>query len=98
MRTLAGDVCGVVAGAGEWELSMKSPAFIARQKKIDDALRLLHSATPPGMELTQQEIAQACGCSRSFIDQIEKRAIFKMRDKMRKALGMSWRDFIQEGA
>jgi DNA-directed RNA polymerase sigma subunit (sigma70/sigma32) len=49
-------------------------------KDVDAALRALLSATPRGVPLTQTEIARACGCSMQLIQQIEYRALEKLRD------------------
>jgi hypothetical protein len=54
-----------------------------RCSKIDDALRQLHEATPPGVVLTRQQIADACGCDKALIEQFEKRALRRFRAKLR---------------
>ena len=49
----------------------------------------------PGEILAQREIADICGCSRSLIHQIEeKKALRKMREKICKEFGMSFRLLI----
>ena len=49
---------------------------------IDAGLSLLASITPRGVCLTQQEIADACGCSRGYIYLLEKQAIKKIRPEL----------------
>jgi hypothetical protein len=46
---------------------------------IEAGLYLLSLITPRGVELTQEEIAEACGCSRAMIYLIEKGAMRKLR-------------------
>jgi DNA-directed RNA polymerase sigma subunit (sigma70/sigma32) len=46
---------------------------------IDAGLHLLAALTPRGVERTQAEIAFVCGCSMQNIQQIERRALRKIR-------------------
>lgn len=46
---------------------------------IDAGLLVLLAETPPGIELSAEEIAFVCGCSRACIWQIENRAMKKLR-------------------
>lgn len=46
---------------------------------IDAGLLVLSAVTPPGVELTQEEIAAVCGCSRGYIWWLEKRAKQKIK-------------------
>lgn len=57
---------------------------------IDARLRLLLAETPRGVCLTQEEIAQFCGCSRALIYLIEKSALRKLRDPRRSRLLKVW--------
>lgn len=46
---------------------------------IDAGLHVLSLVTPRGVELTHEEIAYVCGCSRGLIWSYEKRAMQKIR-------------------
>lgn len=46
---------------------------------VEAGLFLLNLTIPRGVELTQQEIADACGCSLQNIQAIEYRALKKIR-------------------
>jgi transcriptional regulator len=46
---------------------------------IDAGLLVLEMITPHGETWTQQDIADACGCSRGYIWLLEKQARAKMR-------------------
>jgi len=46
---------------------------------IDAGLYVLEKITPHGETWTQQDIADACGCSRGYIWLLEKQARAKMR-------------------
>lgn len=48
-------------------------------RDIDDALRSLLAETPAGVILTPTEIARAVGCSHQYIQQVERRALRKLR-------------------
>lgn len=52
-----------------------------REKLVIDLRYGLTGETP----LTQREIAQKCGISRSYVSRIEKKALEKLREKMEKA-------------
>lgn len=49
---------------------------------IDAGLYLLEKITPYGETWTQQDIADACGCSRGYIWLLEKQARAKMRRRL----------------
>lgn len=51
---------------------------------IDAGLLLLNAVRAPGAVLTQQEIADACGCSRGYIYLLEKQALEKIRQHLEK--------------
>lgn len=51
---------------------------------IDAGLLLLALTTPRGIQYTQGEIAEVCGCSKSLIFHIEQRALAKLRDEIRR--------------
>lgn len=46
---------------------------------IDAGIMMLYLVTPPGIIRTQQEIAEASGCTLQNIQAIEKKAIQKLR-------------------
>ena len=56
-----------------------------RNNAIDIALARLLEETPRGKELTQEEIADACGCSRQYIYALEQRAMKKLRRCLKRA-------------
>ncbi len=58
-----------------------APEELLHDGGIDAGLYLLSLVTPRGVELTQEEIAEVCGCSRALIYLIEKRAIKKLKKK-----------------
>jgi transcriptional regulator len=62
-------------------------------KNFDAALEVIATVMRPGEILGQREIAEICGCSRSLIHQIEKKALRKIRERMRKEFGMSFEEF-----
>jgi transcriptional regulator len=51
---------------------------------IDAGLHLLSLVIPRGVELSQEEIAFVCGCTRSNISNIERRAMDKLRVMLRR--------------
>ena len=51
---------------------------------IDAGLFLLELATPPGVERSQKEIAEVCGCSMQNIQRIEYIALRKLRAELEK--------------
>lgn len=59
--------------------SVKSRKKPITDGSIDAGLLLLSLATPRGITQTLDDIAYVCGCSRSFIGQIETDAIRKLR-------------------
>lgn len=46
---------------------------------LDAGLLVLSAVTPPGVELSLQEIAEVCGCNKQDIYHIERRAIRKIK-------------------
>jgi len=60
------------------------PATGLRDGSIDAGLHLLELTSRPGRSLTQQEIAFVCGCTASYITQIEGRAIQKLRRALKR--------------
>jgi hypothetical protein len=57
---------------------------------VDAGLALLSAQTPYGFERTQEEIAQACGCSMQNIQHIERSALLKIRTEIER-LGLESR-------
>jgi transcriptional regulator len=49
--------------------------------QVDMSLSVLCAVATRGETLTQQEIADVCGCSRANIFNIEKRALLKARTR-----------------
>lgn len=54
---------------------------------IDLGLALLSCLLRPGESLTSEDIASWCGCSRSAIQSIERRALAKVRQKLMDEMG-----------
>ncbi len=51
---------------------------------IDAGLFLLVLTSRPGLTLTREQIAFVCGCSPSYIQQIEQRAMQKLRGALQR--------------
>lgn len=64
-------------------------------KEMDAALEITARLMRRGDELTQKEIADICGCSRSLVHQIEKSALRKVRTRLRKEYGLNFEQFIR---
>jgi DNA-binding XRE family transcriptional regulator len=58
-----------------------------------ECLREMAAARLPGETFTQATIAEFCGVSHSAISNIEKRTLKKLRERWRRALGLSWTEF-----
>jgi transcriptional regulator len=58
----------------------------AKGERIDLGLSLLSLRTPPGVPVSQVEIAAWCGCRKQNISYLERRALRKLRFKARAAL------------
>jgi DNA-directed RNA polymerase sigma subunit (sigma70/sigma32) len=58
---------------------MKSSSDNLRDGSIEAGLHLLSLYMPHGLVLTQEEIAFVCGCSMQNIQQIERRAMQKLK-------------------
>jgi transcriptional regulator len=50
-------------------------------RDIDAALARLLAETPRGVTLTQEQIADACGCTKGYIWLVEKEAMKKLRQR-----------------
>jgi len=50
---------------------------------IDIGLSVLCCVAKPGETLTDRDIAEVCGCARNSIYQIEKKALNKLRPKLK---------------
>ena len=55
---------------------------VASKPEIDLGLALLSALAIPGVPLTQGDIAAWCGCSRSMIYNIEKKALRNLRGRL----------------
>lgn len=53
-----------------------------RTNDIDVGLDILCLLSKPGQILSHRDIAEVCGCTGNYIDELEKRALNKMRQKM----------------
>ncbi len=62
---------------------------------IDAALDVTRRHMRPGDVITQADLAEICGCSRGFIFLIEQQALRKLREAVRKKLGLSYGQFSQ---
>jgi hypothetical protein len=62
---------------------------------IDCSLDVIAAVMRPGEQLGQREIADICGCSRSLIHQIEKKALRKVRERLRKETGIGFGQFCR---
>lgn len=56
-----------------------------RRADIDLGLAVLGVVNRGGRKLSFAEIADVCGCHRSLIEQIEKRALAKLRGRLRRS-------------
>lgn len=58
----------------------------AKGERIDLGLTLLSLRTPPGVSVSQVEIAAWCGCRKQNISYLERRALRKIRFRARALL------------
>lgn len=61
---------------------MKTP--LRKDSRIDLGLEVIEALRPAGVKLSHAAIAAVCGCSWQAIQQIEQRALKKMREKGRR--------------
>jgi transcriptional regulator len=55
----------------------------ATTRKLDQTICVLRELLTPGQSLTQEEIADCVGCTRQNIYQIEKKALRKIRTRLK---------------
>jgi hypothetical protein len=65
-------------------------------KELDTNVSILHSLMQPGQCLSTRAIADIVGCSNTLIFLIEKQALRKVRERLRRRLGASYGEFCQE--
>jgi hypothetical protein len=63
----------------DWSVGANGPEKSAR---IDLGIALLHAVAVPGVQYTQVEIAAWAGCTHAAIRLIEKRALWKLRQRL----------------
>ena len=87
-RALGTTVAGVKAMRRSLEgLEEGKPVGRSMGAQIDLGLALLSCLLRPGESLTSEDMAAWCGCSRSAIQRIERRALAKVREKLVEHLG-----------
>lgn len=64
-------------------------------KDFDMALDVLNTVRLPGEQISHRQIASICGCSRTLVHQIEKRALRKIRTRIRKEMGLSFDEWFK---
>ncbi len=65
--------------------------------QIEMGLALLSAFRYPGTNFSCNEIGAWCGVSGTAIQKIERRALMKVRERLRLRFGMSQREMIEEG-
>ena len=65
---------------------------------IDLGLDVLNTVRLPGEQLSRSDIAHVCGCTRQNIEQIEMRALKKIRLRLRQELGLDYGTFTNLGS
>lgn len=65
-------------------------------RNIDLALDVTRSLMRPGDRLSTRSIAEICGCSNTLIFLIEKKALRKVREKLRRKMGISYGEFATQ--
>lgn len=68
---------------------------VANRHRIDAALARLAADRKPGQTFSQVEIAKACGISRGAVYLMEREAKKHLREKLRRALGLTWSQFMR---
>jgi DNA-directed RNA polymerase sigma subunit (sigma70/sigma32) len=56
---------------------------VSKAERIDLGLALMQRHAAPGVRYSHAEIAAWCGCHRSAIEQIERKALRKVRHRLR---------------
>lgn len=96
-RAVGSTVTGIKAMRHSIE-GLKESQHVGRSMgaHIDLGLALLSCLLMPGESLTSEDMAAWCGCSKSAIQSIERRALAKMRQRLVEAIGEEAME--QEGA
>ena len=66
------------------------------KRELDTNINVLHALMRPGERLSSRSIAEAVGCTNTLIYHIEKRALKKVRERMRRQLGINHGQFALE--
>jgi DNA-directed RNA polymerase specialized sigma24 family protein len=61
---------------------------------MDLGLAVLSVLAVEGTPLSLHDIAAWAGCSQGNIYRVERRALRKLRKKLRRELGMTWEEFL----
>lgn len=64
-------------------------------RSIDLALDVINTVRQPHQWLSTRDIAEICGCSNTLIFLTEKRALRKVRERLRRELAMNYGEFSQ---
>jgi hypothetical protein len=72
---------------------MSAPESEPRDGTMEAGLYVLAQVARPNQVFTHREIAKACGCSWQNIWLIEKRALRKVRERLRRTMKASYGDF-----
>lgn len=73
--------------------AQKPNGWAMRKASIDIGLDVLRAKLSPGEAVSQRDIAYVCGCSPQLIQQIEKAALLKVRQRLKQKLGLITGDF-----
>jgi hypothetical protein len=65
-------------------------------RELDTNINVLHALMRPRERLPRRAIADAVGCSGTLIYLIEKKALRKVREQLRKNLQMNHGEFAQQ--
>lgn len=60
---------------------------------MEVGLAVLATLVKPGQSVSHRAIAEVCGCSRGLIFLIEKQALKKVRERLRKELHLTHAEF-----
>jgi hypothetical protein len=75
-----------------------NPPTLAKRAEIDLGLAVLAVLRPAGVLYSRREIGAVCGCCHQNISRIEKKALRKVREKLRRSLGLTWHEFLTIGS
>ena len=60
-----------------------------KTRHILERMTLLAARRMPGQTFTAQQVGDFCGCSHAAVQQMERESLRKVRERLRKALGLS---------